>query len=791
MGSLTSYQTDIAGTQSGAIKPQDQTSPIEAILSGADVGLRALDSKRYNDSIDARVDKEQGLNAIARGTFQTDVVADANVPRAAKDAVGRLNNAKNAVDQGNLPPVAYTLQLQNQTAQVMVAHPEAAYSIMEYMKASGHNAAMFPALEAQQASQKALQTGYDQSLAYGVDFAQKNGVNPNLPLQDQAKYGLDLSFARDQQQQAILQATAARNNAALSETQRKDAMKEAGVQGVSAVQTEANVRVNSIFDSVRNQIAGIGDTAERETIVQTRLLPALDNVAAQAKASAYNHLVKLGFATEENVKAVYTGIDSQVAGVRAVFADKTGGLQKTLENLKTQYGIDTAKAAPLIYKYAQAVGNNNVAALLGPTTMMDPKLATALGNEWKGIATSGAIDAQTHFNNIVSILNGNTQLHDYTEAEAASYVGAIATGKKASEASILADTSGGKDHQVYLNSTSNLLNATHQLSPASSLKSLTQAANLVATQGSRLALDKLATDPVAGEYAASVGLASHLTSMKLLQDFQQTGQTDSTNMNGVKLQSIDYDSKSGTFYVKFDKDAFMAIPENKAPSTLPSQVAARLATYSRVPTGLQEQIRAMNQVLDHATKTSKYDSDVPKTASPLEIRNAIATGRPFVTKEKSAESKWSTSEQAIEDKLAAFPSIIQHQDALRDSQSSTGNLAPEAKPVNNPGNLRASPTSFQQFGSVEEGIKAADNNLAIYGTKYGISTLADVIKRWAPKSDNNDTEGYIRDAVNSTGYDADEKVNLTDPHTRAVILSAIFHREGTPIPVGRISKVTR
>lgn len=659
MAALTSYNNDVANVQSGAIKPIDQTSLPEAIFNATSTGLQALDSKRYNDSLDARLDKEQGLNDIARLTFGSDVTANANVPQAAKDAVGRLDNAKSAVDQGNLPPTAYTIQLQNQTAQVMAAHPEAAYSIMEYMKSSGHNAAMFPALEAQQATQKALQTGYDQSQAFGVDYAQKNGVNPNLPLADQAAYGLSLSYAKDLQQQAVLQATAARENLTVSQTQRTNDLKVAESNGVSAVQQEINTRTNSIFDATRNQISAIGSNDERDTVIQTKLLPALDNAAAQAKASAYNHLSQMGFAKKENIDSVYAGIDAQVAGIKAVFADRTGGLQKTLENLKAQYGIDTAKAAPLLFKYGQAVGNNNVAALLGPTTMMDSKLQVQLAAEWKGIATSGAIDAQTHFNNIVSILNGNTQLKDYTQADASRYIGAIATGKNASERAILGDASGGQDHQVYLNSTSNLLNATHQLTPASSLSSLTQAANLVATQPSRLALDKLATDPLAKEYAASVGMASHLTSIKLLQDFQTHAPEALT-----RYQSIQYDPKSGQFYAKFDKAAFVTAPENATSDSHLMDI--RVGTASRISSAAQAQVQTMNQVLDHAVKTGKYDPSLPKGASPLDVRNAIATGRPLVDK-TSTDSKtvWDASEANLENKLAAFPGIIQDQDTRR------------------------------------------------------------------------------------------------------------------------------
>lgn len=117
-------------------------------------------------------------------------------------------------------------------------------------------------------------------------------------------------------------------------------------------------------------------------------------------------------------------------------------------------------------------------------------------------------------------------------------------------------------------------------------------------------------------------------------------------------------------------------------------------------------------------------------------------------------------------------------------------MDPKDRPVNNPLNLRASPTSFQQFSTLDEGIKKADDNLSIYGSKHGIDTVSGIVSRWAPKADHNDTDKYAAAVAADSGYDLNEKVDLTDPHVRAVILSAMSRQEGNPLPVGRISKVT-
>ena len=88
----------------------------------------------------------------------------------------------------------------------------------------------------------------------------------------------------------------------------------------------------------------------------------------------------------------------------------------------------------------------------------------------------------------------------------------------------------------------------------------------------------------------------------------------------------------------------------------------------------------------------------------------------------------------------------------------------------NVGNLRpvGQSTGFQQPASYEEGIKAMDENLKVYGTKHKINTLRGVISRYAPSSEN-DTEGYINFIAQRTGLKPDQEIDLTNPAVRHVI----------------------
>jgi hypothetical protein len=112
-------------------------------------------------------------------------------------------------------------------------------------------------------------------------------------------------------------------------------------------------------------------------------------------------------------------------------------------------------------------------------------------------------------------------------------------------------------------------------------------------------------------------------------------------------------------------------------------------------------------------------------------------------------------------------------DAILGVQPPKNAAPPQTGGVNqfNVGNLRpvGSSTGFQQPSSYEEGIKSMDDNLKVYGTKHKINTLRGVISRYAPPTDKNDTEGYIKFVAEKTGLKPDQEIDLTNPAVRHVI----------------------
>ncbi len=109
---------------------------------------------------------------------------------------------------------------------------------------------------------------------------------------------------------------------------------------------------------------------------------------------------------------------------------------------------------------------------------------------------------------------------------------------------------------------------------------------------------------------------------------------------------------------------------------------------------------------------------------------------------------------------------------------------------NNPGNLEASSSNpwigqtgsdgrFAKFETPEHGIRALGRNLISY-QRQGIDTVGEIINRWAPPSDNNDTAAYIKAVSAQLGVTANQPLDASNPDTLQALCAAIIkHENGT------------
>lgn len=111
---------------------------------------------------------------------------------------------------------------------------------------------------------------------------------------------------------------------------------------------------------------------------------------------------------------------------------------------------------------------------------------------------------------------------------------------------------------------------------------------------------------------------------------------------------------------------------------------------------------------------------------------------------------------------------------------------------NNPGNLEYSKSNpwsgqtgddgrFAKFETPEHGIRALGRNLLSY-QRQGIDTVNDIINRWAPPDDNNNTSAYIEAVCAQLGVTPDQPLDASNPDTLKALCAAIIHHENGSQP---------
>ena len=125
-----------------------------------------------------------------------------------------------------------------------------------------------------------------------------------------------------------------------------------------------------------------------------------------------------------------------------------------------------------------------------------------------------------------------------------------------------------------------------------------------------------------------------------------------------------------------------------------------------------------------------------------------------------------------------FENVLANQGVSSTSQNNA-NTPPANVPAplrnNNPGALMKD-GKLIAFNSLEEGIRATDVSLQNYG-QQGINTIAGIISKWAPPSDNNPTSAYINQVAQTVGVKPDQPLDMSNPLVRNAIATGIFKQE--------------
>ncbi|HDY6707846.1 TPA: hypothetical protein RRD54_004198 [Klebsiella pneumoniae] len=110
---------------------------------------------------------------------------------------------------------------------------------------------------------------------------------------------------------------------------------------------------------------------------------------------------------------------------------------------------------------------------------------------------------------------------------------------------------------------------------------------------------------------------------------------------------------------------------------------------------------------------------------------------------------------------------------------------------NNPGNIEAGSNSwdgqagsdgrFAKFVPPEHGIRALGKNLLSY-QRQGYDTVSEIVNRWAPASDGNNTEAYIAALCKKLNVTPNDQLNMSDINTLRQLCAGIIQHENGKQP---------
>lgn len=110
---------------------------------------------------------------------------------------------------------------------------------------------------------------------------------------------------------------------------------------------------------------------------------------------------------------------------------------------------------------------------------------------------------------------------------------------------------------------------------------------------------------------------------------------------------------------------------------------------------------------------------------------------------------------------------------------------------NNPGNIEAGSNSwdgqagsdgrFAKFVTPEHGIRALGKNLLSY-QRQGYDTVREIVNRWAPASDGNNTEAYIAALCKKLNVTPNDQLNMSDINTLRQLCAGIIQHENGKQP---------
>ena len=490
---------------------------------------------------------------------------------------------------------------------------------------------------------------------------------------------------------------------------------------------------------------------------------------AQVKEQFLNKMRASG-SSPSAVAQASAAMDDKIKGILGGMAAGGQAYKNSVDLIGKSFGLRMQESAPLVAQMkALGIDYSTMPELMN---VLDGPTKARLGSQLKGILADGLVDSaeKTTFKNLVAVATGKANITDIdSSAGRRAIVQQAAAYTNANNAKI---ARGEGDGQTWMAMGRQVAIGASSLTPQNSSADLYKATTVLAGRGTIDAINKLRSGSDTREEAELLGSAKRAAAARLLQ--ASHSKLNATLQGGSdKYQLLNFNQSTGQFEFKFNDRAWgrrtnASAPVGAGAPSYASGIGARVADKQPPSEEARQLLAAMNGNLSFLTRTGEWDSDGPKGTN-REIATFWATGRtPESEKAKGGKSGGRTSLYAAQDALIESGSKIPDIETAPSGGS-------RGERNNNEGNLEDSPFTraqpgykgsdgrFAQFETPEHGRAAQGKLLANNYIAKGYNTVAKVIGRYAPRSDNagsfDNYVAYVAKRLN---------VNMNDTLTPAI-----------------------
>lgn len=693
------YGTELADVQpvDNIVTAPAQSSSAATALESLASGVNAFSNRWHNEAnskrqaaADARAAQDQAWQAQDRAKKQTGEAVDNDVtvgvglinggglgdsfaspqaaqyeqpaadPRVTADvtqAAKQVQNTDLAVQQGKLPPMSKTAQVDMLFNRLLVKYPDQAPAIAAQFKALGVDSALFDELkneiDQRTAAQKADTEEFNKAVNYTLEHTDPKIVATMTP-EERASHGFELMA---QENQLDLQVKQAGLNAQINSTNQSQysyTQKQISDQfGVTAT-NQAMTALQPIAQNMQKILLQLGEPG-----ASPGLEAEYSDLLTRAKVAAGNiiqsQIAKGGYTSIDDANKARDFLTTYVQQTLiSPYENRNKDFAAASQAFTTHLGFSAKVSAPVIYDLRTKFGISP-SDIPGLLNSLPPDVMKGVQSEFQGIAKPGVNQniATIHLSNILATLKGEKTLNNIGTPEERQQVVAGNYGYVLNNGPAVGKGQGNAD--MWMNGARNLVIASAGFSPATDIGTLSKAAAGMFNTGTVTALDRLNGQPETTQEAGILTQGMRASAAQVLSSVKR--QIKGQN-NAAWTIAVDGDGK----YRVIPNKSWN--PVNNNATYVAGVRAPTQATRPPVPSNYQQMVNTANMAQDFLIVTSKYDADAPK-GTPREVRRMYSLGEPTAAMQKQQKQKAGSTAsvesmiQSVRKDLENAPDLLQ------------------------------------------------------------------------------------------------------------------------------------